>query len=153
MALNTLAFTLDSGCGLLGVAGLQIKGVPYYLRLKSLLVTCSLACSYGQQAATELRIRVGNIPKQGACGTRRQLSSPDSHGHQSRVFYYRERSTSIRGALTPRRQEPKADPQLPDYIESGMPSQAMLYHRYAQAGSMAVPWRHSACPQPNLLRR
>ena len=135
-------FTLDSGRGLLGVAGLQIKEVSYYLRLKSLSVTRSYG--HPRQGSGQRRIRVGNNSKQGASGTRRQLGSSDSHGHQSRTFNC--------GALAPRHQEPEVDPQFPDYVESSTPSQAMLYHRYTSeqaqwpslGGTLPAPGRTSS---------
>ena len=71
-------FTLESGQGLLGVAGLQIKGVSYYLRPNSQSVTCSY--EHPRQGSDRAEDSHGTIPKQGASSTRRQLGSP---GHQS----------------------------------------------------------------------
>ncbi len=96
----------------------------------------------------------GTIPKLGASGTRRQLGgSPTGNSHAIGLTQSLLSRTFNCGTLAPRRQEPEADPQLPDYIESSTPSGAMLYHRYTRAGSMTLPWRQFACPWPNLLRR
>ena len=54
MTLHT--FTLDSGHRLLYVAGHQINGVSYYLRLKLLSVTCSYEHPTSNRAVTGLRI-------------------------------------------------------------------------------------------------
>jgi hypothetical protein len=128
------------------------KGVSYYLRLKSLSVTCSYGHPRQGSGQQRICVGVGNNSKTKDIWYPTATRLTDSHGHRSRVIILLSRTFNC-GALAPQHQEPEVDPQFPDYVESSTPSQAMLYHRYTQAGSMALPWQHSACPRPNLLRR
>ncbi len=72
------------------MAGLQIKGVSYYLRLKSLSVTCSYG--HPRQGSGQRRIRVGNNSKTRGIRypTAIRQSRPSVASH-----YYRERSTVV----------------------------------------------------------